>query len=179
MAITPDRPEREARVTDDPPYRPNVGVALFNRDGLVLIAKRIGDDGPEIVFPGHEWQMPQGGVDAGEELEAAARRELLEETGVSSVTVLGSTSGWLTYDFPPYAGPPHRLAAFRGQRQRWFAMRFEGVDSEIDVLRSSEDVPPEFSDWRWGRLSETPALVVPFKRAIYMRLASDFAPFAA
>jgi putative (di)nucleoside polyphosphate hydrolase len=166
-------------MVDEAPYRPNVGVALFNRDGRVLIAKRIGDDGPETIEPGHEWQMPQGGIDPGEDPGTAAQRELLEETGVSSVAMLSSIPEWLTYDFPLYGGPPHRLAAFRGQRQRWFAMRFEGEDAEIDVVRTAEGVPPEFCDWRWERLSEIPSLVVPFKRVIYVRLASEFALFAA
>lgn len=123
--------------------------------------------------------MPQGGIDPGEDPGTAARRELLKETGISSVVMLGSIPEWLTYEFPPYGGPPHRLAAFRGQRQRWFAMRFAGEDAEIDVVWTVEEVPPEFCDWRWERLSEIPSLVVPFKRAIYVRLASEFAPFAA
>ena len=100
------------------PYRPNVGIALFDRQGRVFIARRIGDDGPEIIVPGHEWQMPQGGVEAGEDLEPAARRELAEETGIRSVALLGRMESAVTYDWPPYHGPPHRLTRWRGQRQR-------------------------------------------------------------
>ncbi len=161
------------------PYRPNVGIALFNREGLVLVARRIEDDGPEVIGPGFEWQMPQGGIDEGEDAEAAAFRELAEETGVTSASLLGAHPGWLTYEFPPYAGPPHKLAAFRGQRQRWFAMRFGGEDREIDVTSSPPGVPREFSEWRWERLSRAAELVVPFKQAIYEELTQAFARFAA
>jgi putative (di)nucleoside polyphosphate hydrolase len=89
----------------DKPYRPNVGIALFNNDGRVLIARRIRDDGPEVIYPGAEWQMPQGGIDAAEDPRAAALRELFEETGVMSADYLGETD-WLTYEFPPYDARP-------------------------------------------------------------------------
>ena len=165
-------------IEDSRPYRPNVGIALFAPDGRVLIARRIKDDGPEVIFPGHEWQMPQGGIDAREDPEAAARRELWEETGVTSVATLGHLDEWLTYEFPPYDGPPHKLAAFRGQRQLWFAMRFLGDDAEIDLNRGCGDEEPEFDAWRWERLGTVPALVVPFKQAIYRRVADEFRAFA-
>jgi putative (di)nucleoside polyphosphate hydrolase len=160
-------------------YRLNVGIALFNRDGLVLIARRLRDDGPEIIAPGHEWQMPQGGVDEGEDLLAAARRELWEETGVTSADHLGQTSEWVSYDFPPYDGPPHRLSPFLGQRQRWFAFRFTGQESEIEVAGIRGGADPEFSEWRWESLERLPELVVPFKRAVYEHVVREFWPFAA
>jgi putative (di)nucleoside polyphosphate hydrolase len=156
------------------PYRPNVGIALFRGDGRVLIARRIRDDGPEIILPGCAWQMPQGGIDPDEDTEAAAKRELWEETGVTSVAVLGQMNAWLTYDFPPYEGPPHKLAVFRGQRQRWFAMRFLGDDAEIDLNAGCATEEPEFDAWRWERLAAIPDLVVPFKQAIYRRVAEAF-----
>lgn len=159
-------------------YRSNVGIALFGPDGRVLIARRLADDGPEIILPGFEWQMPQGGIDSNEDPEAAAQRELWEETGVTSARVIAAHPGSLTYDFPLYGGRPHRLTRFRGQRQRWYAMRFEGPESEIDVTRAVNGAEPEFSAWRWERLDRVAALVVPFKRTVYEEVARNFGRFA-
>src|ERR1700755_3168130 len=105
---------------EDKPYRPNVGVALFNAAGRVLSGRRFRDDGPEIILPGLEWQMPQGGIDAHENPRDAVMRELWEETGGSGAAYIGEPD-WLTYDSPPFHGTQsHRLAKFRGQRQKWF-----------------------------------------------------------
>ena len=164
-------------MSEQKPYRPNVGIALFNADGMVLIGRRFRDDGPEIIMPGLEWQMPQGGVDAGEDLRAAAFRELWEETSVKSADYLGET-GWLTYKFPPYDGPPHRLAKFRGQRQKWFALRFTGDATEIDPLTPRNNQPAEFDAWRWERLDRVSDLVVPFRHGVYCEVAASFAGFA-
>jgi putative (di)nucleoside polyphosphate hydrolase len=160
------------------PYRRNVGIALFNADGRVLIGRRFRDDGPEIVLPGLEWQMPQGGIDADESPRDAVMRELWEETGVVDAAYLDETD-WLTYEFPPYHGPQtHRLARFRGQRQKWFALRFAGRDSDIDPLTARNAQPPEFDSWRWERLDGVANLVVPFRRDVYRTVARRFARFA-
>ena len=160
------------------PWRPNVGVALFNASGQVLIGRRFRDDGPEIILTGLEWQMPQGGIDADEDPRAAVMRELWEETGVANATYLGETD-WLTYDFPPFAGPQsHRLAKFRGQRQKWFAFRFTGDEREITVADVRNDQPVEFDAWRWEPLANVASLVVPFRREIYQAVAKEFARFS-
>jgi putative (di)nucleoside polyphosphate hydrolase len=153
-------------------YRPNVGVVLFHPDGRVWLGRRVNTPGP------YNWQFPQGGVDAGEDLFDAARRELFEETGVTSVDYLGETADWMTYDFPPYDGPPHRLSVFRGQRQKWFAFRFTGAESEIKVLEERNGQPVEFDAWRWEPLANVASLVVPFRREIYQAVAQEFARFS-
>ncbi|UGY06535.1 RNA pyrophosphohydrolase [Bradyrhizobium quebecense] len=165
-------------MSSDKPYRPNVGIALFNGDGRVLIGHRIKDDGPEIVLPGLEWQMPQGGIDDGEDPRQAVMRELWEETGAVNANYLGETD-WMTYEFPAYDGPAsHRLAKFRGQRQKWFALRFTGRDEEIDPLTPRNGQPAEFDQWRWERLDRVADLVVPFRREVYRAVAIRFAEFA-
>ena len=158
-------------------YRPNVGIALFNADGRVLIGRRFRDDGPEIILPGLEWQMPQGGVDEGEDHRAAAFRELWEETSVKSADYLGETD-WLTYEFPPFVDPSHRLAKFRGQRQKWFALRFEGPESEINIEKPAGGHRPEFDAWKWERIDRLTELIVPFKRPVYEKVIAAFGHFA-
>ncbi len=157
-------------MTDLSQYRPNVGVVLFHPDGRVWLGRRARTAGP------HNWQFPQGGVDAGEDLDSAARRELAEETGASSVTYLGRTDGWIVYDFPADFAGPKASRGFRGQKQVWFAFRFDGPESEFDLSAHHE---PEFDAWRWGYLAEAPELIVPFKRAAYEVVAEAFAQFAA
>ena len=168
---------RHGRVVSEKRYRPNVGIALFSRVGEVWAGKGR-SAGPEIVLPGHEWQMPQGGIDPGEDIVAAARRELAEETGARSVELLAVTEEWLPYDFPPYEGPPHRLCAWRGQTQRWVAFRFVGDESEFDLSRLNEGDPPEFSQWAWVAMAALPAMVTRHKRASYEVVARAFARFA-
>ena len=157
-------------MTDLPRHRPNVGIVLFHPDGRVWYGRRAGTAGP------HNWQFPQGGVDKGEDLEAAARRELEEETGVISVDLLSRTEGWIVYDFPETLKAQHALEGRKpwdGQKQVWFAFRFTGAESEIVLDRHAEI---EFDAWRWGALSDAPDLIVPFKRATYEQVVAVFAP---
>lgn len=160
-------------MTDTPDlslYRPNVGVALFHpSDGRVWLGQR------HNQRPPHNWQLPQGGVDEGEDLEVAARRELYEETGVRSARLLGRTEGWMIYDYPPDFMGSKRARGFLGQRQVWFAFRFTGEESEIDLAAHGE---VEFDAWRWGALDETPELIVPFKRGVYEAMVAAFSGFA-
>ena len=116
-------------MSDDlPDYRPNVGVVLFHRDGRVWLGRRAGAPGP------YNWQFPQGGVEPGEDLETAARRELAEETGARHATYLGRTDGWIVYDFPPGMSSAKNWWGFKGQKQVWFAFRFDGAENEFDRL---------------------------------------------
>ena len=151
----------------DLPYRPCVGLMLLNRDGLVFAGKRI-----DQTVEG--WQMPQGGIDDGETPRQAALRELREEAGTDKAQIVGELDDWLTYDLPPHLVGVAFHGKFRGQRQKWFALRFTGQDSDID-LHTHE---PEFSDWRWFAPAALPGLIVPFKRPIYERVIQGFAHLA-
>jgi putative (di)nucleoside polyphosphate hydrolase len=155
------------------PYRPCVGAALFNAGGRVLVARRA--DMPNAEGPAGGWQLPQGGIDAGEDARAAVLRELAEEVGTDHAEIIGEHPEWLTYDLPPHLVGVALQGRYRGQRQRWFALRFTGTDSDI---RLDLDPHPEFDAWRWAALEELPRLAVSFKRGIYEVLAASFARFA-
>jgi len=157
--VTPDDPF--------PEHRPNVGIVLFNRAGLVWLGKRHAARGRWV------WQFPQGGMDEGENPRAAALRELFEETGAAGelVAPLGAISGWLAYDFPPEVLAQRRKNRWKGQKQKWFAYRFLGTDADFDLTA----VPPqEFEAFRWIPLAEAPKLVIPWKRDVYETVASHF-----
>lgn len=159
-------------------YRPCVGLALFNPAGLVFVGRRANRSQREHTAPGHEWQMPQGGIDAGEEPIAAAYRELREETNVSSVSLLAEAPGWLSYDLPREIGREAWRGRYRGQSQKWFAFRFDGDESEIDILNPGGGHKPEFDAWRWVPLAETAELIIPFKREVYREVVRLFAGVA-
>jgi putative (di)nucleoside polyphosphate hydrolase len=156
------------------PYRPCVGTMVLNRDGLVFVGRRT--SGPEHLDADrtHSWQMPQGGIDPDEEPLAAALRELREETNITSVTLLAEARDWFTYDLPPALIGQAWNGRFRGQRQKWYALRFTGSDAEIDIA-NPDGHQPEFVAWRWAALNELPDLVVPFKRQVYTAIVAEFA----
>jgi putative (di)nucleoside polyphosphate hydrolase len=156
------------------PYRPCVGVMLFNSEDHVFVGRRA-DHAEAPEGAGTWWQMPQGGLNEDEDLEAAARRELQEETGVRTVRILARTGDWLTYDLPAELLGIAWEGRYRGQMQMWFAARFEGRESEIDI-GPREGHEQEFDAWRWAPLAELPALVVPFKRKVYASVIREFGP---
>lgn len=148
------------------PYRLNVGAALFSPQGRVFVGRRKG-------FPG-AWQLPQGGVDHGENLRAAVMRELREEIGTDKAEILGEHPEWLSYDLPPHLLGVAWGGKYRGQKQKWFALRFTGSDQDI---RLDADEHPEFEAWQWVSLADLPKHAVAFKRDIYEKLVQDFASY--
>ena len=154
----------------DLPYRPNVGAVLFNKDGRVFVGRRAD---PAVTSA---WQLPQGGIDDDEDPQVAVFRELQEEVGTADATVIGEHPEWLTYDLPTELIGKAFGGRYRGQRQRWFALRFNGEDSDIRLDRHSH---PEFDAWRWAELAELPGLAVAFKRPIYEVLVRSFARFGS
>jgi len=143
--------------------RLGVGIALFNAAGLVFVGRRIDTR--------DAWQMPQGGIDKGEEPRAAALRELEEETGTDKAEIIAESTGWLTYDLPAELASKVWKGRYRGQKQKWFAMRFLGLDSDFDLNRGH----PEFEDWRWAPLEALTETIVDFKRPLYDKLVAEFA----
>ena len=166
------KPDRESL-----PYRDCVGAAVFNADGLVFIGRRKPEEDPEDSSEfGSPWQMPQGGIDKGEDPRDAATRELFEETSIRSVQLIAEAPGWIYYDLPDDALGIALKGKYRGQRQRWFAFAFTGGDDEIDVANPGGGKhPAEFDAWRWEKLSRMPGLIVPFKRDAYEKVVAAFA----
>jgi putative (di)nucleoside polyphosphate hydrolase len=150
-------------MTSGLPYRPCVGIMLVNAASKVFAGKRI-----DQTVEG--WQMPQGGIDKGETPRDAALRELMEETGTDKAEIVAELPDWLTYDLPAHLVGIAFHGKFRGQKQKWFLMRFTGQDNDIDLTAHE----PEFSDWKWFALDELPGLIVPFKRPTYAAVIEGF-----
>jgi putative (di)nucleoside polyphosphate hydrolase len=151
---------------DDLPYRPSVGIMLLNGDGLVFVGKRIDQAAG--------WQLPQGGIDEGESVIEAGFREMEEETGTRNAVVLREHDEWLAYDLPSHLLGVALHGRYRGQRQRWLAMRFLGDDSEINIHTAE----PEFEQWKWTDIETLPRIVVPFKRNTYATVIAAFRDLA-
>ncbi len=160
----------------DLPYRPCVGLMVLNPRGHVFIGRRTG--GSEHVDLTHVWQMPQGGIDRGEDPWPAALRELQEETNIRSVEKLGEIREWLPYDLPPDVAREAWKGRYRGQTQKWYALRFTGDESEIDIATPAGGHKPEFVEWRWEPMRNLPDLVIPFKRKVYEDVVAAFAHLA-
>jgi putative (di)nucleoside polyphosphate hydrolase len=152
------------------PLRACVGIMLINRHGRIWLGRRR----PKWIKSGHIWQMPQGGILRGESYAAAAFRELREETGVASAEIVAEMPGWLTYELPKELMGVALKGRYRGQRQKWFAMRFHGSDREIDVL-PPDGSKPEFDSWRWVKPLQVAALAISFKRQVYEDVIREFA----
>jgi putative (di)nucleoside polyphosphate hydrolase len=151
-------------------YRRCVGAMLINKAGLVWVGRRFDKQNDEGT--GHWWQMPQGGIDKGEEVRAAALRELAEETAVTSAEIIAESSRWYNYDLPEHLIGKSWNGKYRGQTQKWVALRFTGDDAEIDLCPPGQK--QEFDQWRWAHMDELLALIVPFKRQVYEQVLAEF-----
>lgn len=157
------------------PYRPCVGVMILNRQGLVWAGRRIPVPDGEMEGATNLWQMPQGGIDRGETALEAAKRELYEETGIKSATLIAEAPEWINYDLPAHLIGIALKGKYRGQAQRWFAFRFEGEENEIAINPPPGGHTAEFDRWDWKRMRELPELIVPFKRKVYDEVIEAFA----
>lgn len=160
----------------DPDYRPCVGIMVLNQSGLVWAGRRFGNTAH--YEKDQLWQMPQGGIDPGEEPLEAALRELYEETSIRSVELIRESSDWFKYDLPENVPKTGWRAHYRGQTQKWFAVRFTGNDGEIRIESPGDGHDPEFDEWKWMPIDQLEGLIVPFKRAVYRQIVKEFADLA-
>ncbi|WP_288192846.1 RNA pyrophosphohydrolase [uncultured Phyllobacterium sp.] len=156
------------------PYRPCVGIMVLNADKLVWVGHRIVIPNDEMDGSTQLWQMPQGGIDKGEDAEIAARRELYEETGMKTVSLLAEAPNWINYDLPPALVGIALKGKYRGQTQKWFAYEFTGDESEIAINPPPGGHTAEFDAWAWKPMTELPDLIVPFKRTVYEQVVAAF-----
>jgi putative (di)nucleoside polyphosphate hydrolase len=156
------------------PYRPCVGIMIMNRAGKVWAGRRIAEDDSEMAGTDKLWQMPQGGIDEGEAPLPAAIREAYEETGMKSLTLLAEAPNWINYDLPADKVGIAFKGRYRGQTQRWFAFRFEGEESEIQINPPPGGHTAEFDAWEWKDMATLPDLIVPFKRSVYLQVVEAF-----
>ena len=159
---------------DDLPYRHCVGIVVLNAEGKVWTGRRIDEDNGELTNAQQLWQLPQGGIDKDEKPLVAAKRELYEETGIKNVSLLGEAPEWIYYDLPSELIGIALKGKYRGQRQRWFAFRFEGNEDEITINPPPEGNRAEFDRWKWRPLQDIPDLIVPFKRPVYEQVVMAF-----
>lgn len=152
---------------DNRPYRPGVGIVLFNSLGHIFVAERLDHPG--------SWQMPQGGIDEGEDPETAVFREMEEEIGTRNARILGMMEEWLHYEFPERTAAKLWDGKYRGQKQKWIALAFLGVDADIDLMAHTH---PEFGRWKWMPMDDLLDAIVPFKRPVYAEVLRNFSPFA-
>ena len=156
------------------PYRPCVGVMVLNRENKIFLGRRIPEPKGEMDGAAKLWQMPQGGIDDDENPRLAAERELFEETGIRSVSLLAQTRDWLTYELPAELVGIALKGKFRGQKQMWFAFRFLGEDSEVQINPPPGGHSAEFDEWGWKTMDEALDLVVAFKREVYEAVIAEF-----
>lgn len=152
---------------DQRPYRPGIGLVLLNARGLAFVAQR-------VDTPGNSWQFPQGGIDEGEDPRATLLREMEEEIGTNKAEIIAESAEWISYDLPPEIADRSWKGRYRGQTQKWFCARFTGADADIDL----DTEHPEFERWQWMALDAVPALIIPFKRALYDKVVAEFLPLA-
>ena len=158
----------------DLPYRKCVGIMVLNHENKVWVGHRIAETANHGAGAARLWQMPQGGIDKGEEAEQAARRELYEETGMQSIELLAEAPDWINYDLPEHLIGIAFKGKYRGQSQRWFAYRFTGNESEIQINPPPGDEKAEFDQWDWVDMNVLPDLIVPFKRELYLEVVEAF-----